>query len=66
MEESSVRKSRMIPPNLQAKLKGPEILVREFEEIVNRRKEHEDEKRVLDMKRHLVEEKKKISVKKEL
>ena len=46
MEESSLRKSKVSNINLTAKLRGPENLTKEFEAMVEKRKEQEEEKRV--------------------
>jgi hypothetical protein len=68
MEESNLRKSNA-PSSSQAvmsRLKGPENITREFQLIIEKRKQEEEEKRALDLKRQYLEEKKKMSVRKEL
>ena len=67
LEESMVRRSKVSSQvSISHKLKGPEVLVKEFQTIVDRRKQEEEEKRAIELKKQLLEEKKKVSVKKEL
>ena len=67
MEESAVRRSKVHSQvSVLHKLKGPENMAKDFKAVIEKRKHEEEEKRAQELKKQLVDERKKLSVKREL
>jgi hypothetical protein len=68
LEESSLRKSKASSNVgiISNKLKGPDILAKVFQSVIEKRKLEEDERKAQELKRQALEEKRRVSVKKEV
>lgn len=51
---------------ISTRIKAPENMAKDFKLMIEKRKQEEEERKALEIKRNLMEEKKKINVKKEL